>query len=99
MKRLIPVAIIIGALSPSLAKAQVDIDMGRVTCGEFLAMPEGQSTVFAAWMSGWIHQKVGRTQVDLTAFQKNIVNVKSWCGSHKTESVMTGLYAALGIKN
>ncbi len=62
-------------------------------------MPEGQSTVFAAWMSGWVHQKVGRTQVDLVAFQKNIGNVKTWCGSHKDKSVMRGLYDALGIKN
>jgi hypothetical protein len=99
MKRLIMSFVIAGALSPTLATAQVDIDMGRVTCGEFLAMPDGQSRVFAAWMSGWIHQKAGRPQVDLVAFQKNIASVKSWCGSHKDESVMRGLYDSLGIKN
>lgn len=99
MKRLILCLALMGALSPSLARAQVDIDMGRVTCGEFLAMPEGQSLVFAAWMSGWIHQKENRTQIDLIAFKKNIGNVKTWCGSHKDESVMRGLYDALGIKN
>jgi hypothetical protein len=86
-------------MSPSYSSAQVDVDMGRITCGEFLALPDGQSRVFAAWMSGWINQKAGRTQVDLVAFRQNIGNVKSWCGSHKDESVMRGLYDALGIKN
>ena len=99
MKRLMMVSLIVGALAPSFAHAQVDIDMGRITCGEFLALPEGRADVFAAWMSGWVHQKVGRTEVDLVAFSKNIGNVKSWCASHKSESVMRGLYDALGVKN
>jgi hypothetical protein len=99
MKRLMMVFVIAGALAPSLAHAQVDIDMGRVTCGEFLAMPPGRADLFAAWMSGWVHQKEGRPQIDLVAFKKNIGNVKSWCGYHKDESVMRGLYDALGIKN
>ena len=55
--------------------------------------------MFAAWMSGWVNQKINRTQVDLVAFRKNIASVKGWCASHKTESVMRGLYDALGIKN
>lgn len=99
MKRLIMVFVIAGALAPSFAYSQVDIDMGRVTCGEYLAMPEGRSILFAAWMSGWIHQKENRAQIDLVAFKKNIGNVKGWCASHKDESVMRGLYDALGIKN
>jgi hypothetical protein len=99
MKRLMMICVIVGALAPSFARAQVDIDMGRVTCAEFLAMPEGRGDVFAAWISGWVHQKVGRTQIDLVAFKKNIANVKSWCGYHKDESVMRGLYDALGVKN
>ncbi len=99
MKRLIMAFVVAAALAPSAPHAQVDIDMGRVTCGEFLALPEARQDFFAAWMSGWVNQKVGRTQVDLIAFRKNIASVKGWCGSHKAESVMRGLYDALGIKN
>jgi hypothetical protein len=99
MKRLVMVSLIVSAMSPTFSQAQVDIDMGRITCGELLALPEGRADVFAAWMSGWVHQKIGRTDVDLVAFNKNISNVKSWCAAHKSESVMRGLYDALGIKN
>ncbi len=38
MKRLMFAFVMAGALAPSLASAQVDIDMGRITCGEFLAV-------------------------------------------------------------
>jgi hypothetical protein len=99
MKRLMMAFVIAGAIAPKIASAQVDIDMGTVTCGEFLALPEGRADAFAAWMSGWAHRKVGRTQLDLIAFPKNIASVKSWCASHKGESVMRGVYDALGIKD
>jgi hypothetical protein len=99
MKRLAIALLITAALAPSASQAQVDIDMGRVTCGEVLEMPGASSDLFAAWMSGWVHQKSGRTQIDLMAFKKNIASVKQWCASHKTESVMRGLYDAFGIKN
>jgi hypothetical protein len=32
-----------------------------VTCAQYLAMPPEQSSVFAAWMSGWYNQKMGYT--------------------------------------
>jgi hypothetical protein len=99
MKRLIMAFVVAAALAPSASYAQVDIDMGRVSCGQLLALPEVRQDFFAAWLSGWVNQKLGRTQVDLVAFRKNIASVKSWCGSHKDESVMRGLYDALGIKN
>ena len=99
MKRLIMVCATVAALAPVGARAQVDIDMGRVTCGELLALPEARQDMFAAWMSGWVNNKINRTQVDLVAFRKNIASVKGWRASHKTESVMRGLYDALGIEN
>ncbi len=99
MKRLAITLALASALAPALCQAQVKIDMGRVTCGEYLAMDPAASVDFSAWMSGWINQKINRTQIDMGALQKNIQSVKDWCGSHKTESVMTGLYAAAGIKN
>ncbi len=99
MKKLLHAVAVAGALAPSLVHAQVKIDMGRVTCGEYLEMPSDISVDFSAWMSGWMNQKNGKTTIDMGAFQKNIQSVKDWCNSHKTESVMTGLYAATGTKN
>ncbi len=94
MKKLLCSLALLGALAPALAQAQVKIDMGRITCGEFLAMDPDEGREFAAWMSGWFAQKQGRTQIDLVVFQKNVDIVRDWCGSHKTESVMTGLTLA-----
>jgi hypothetical protein len=82
---------------PVTANAQVTIDMGRITCEQYLAMPVSQSKDFSAWMSGWFSFKNDRPFVDLVAHQKNIASVKEWCKFHPRESVMTGLKNAIVI--
>ena len=84
------------SIVPVVANAQLTIDMNRITCGEYLAMPPSQSDNFSAWMSGWFSYQNSRTFVDLVLHQKNIANVKAWCQYHPQESVMSGLQKAVG---
>ena len=84
------------AMVPVVANAQLTIDMGKITCGQYLAMPPSQSDNFSAWMSGWFSYQSRKTFVDLLVHQKNIANVKAWCQYHPAESVMYGLQQAVG---
>lgn len=94
MKHLVFALALVGALVPSPGRAQVKLDMTKITCGDVLAMsPEDQSDI-AAFMSGWFSQKSGRTYIDAALFQKNVASVMAWCGSNKSESVMAGLQRA-----
>jgi len=72
-------------------EAQASIAMRNVKCEQYLAMTPFQSDAFSAWMSGWYSYQVGKTRVDLVAYQKNIENVKAWCRYHPQETVMSGL--------
>lgn len=83
-------------LLPVGAGAQVTIDMGRITCVQYLAMPPSTSRDFSAWMSGWFSYQSRKTSVDLLNHQKNIVIVKSWCQRHPQVGVMDALKAAMG---
>jgi hypothetical protein len=51
--------IIAVSLSQSSPRAQVMIDMSKVTCADYLAMPSDKSRTFSAWMSGYFNQKLG----------------------------------------
>jgi len=86
------------AVIPAVANAQLTIDMGRITCGEYLAMPPSQSDHFSAWMSGWFSFKNDRQFVDFVVHQKNIASVKEWCRFHPDERVMTGLKNAYVVE-
>jgi hypothetical protein len=79
------------------ANAQLTIDMGRITCEDYLAMPQSRSNDFSAWMSGWFSFKNDRPFVDFVVHQKNIASVKEWCKFHPRESVMMGLKNAIVV--
>jgi hypothetical protein len=91
MKKLVFCLTLAAALASAAAHAQVTIDMSRVTCAQYLALPPAQSADFSAWMSGWFNQKNGYVFVDLNAYARNVANVKSWCASNPAETVMAGL--------
>ena len=80
-------------LAPA-AKAQIMIDMSRIKCVDFLAMPPERARVLAAWMSGWFNQKTGYVWVDLGAYARNVASVRAWCANYPEELVMTGLERA-----
>ena len=79
------------AALPSVARAQVTINMSRVTCADYLAMTPEQSDVFGAWVSGYFNEKTGYTWIDLNAQNRNEPNLKAWCFTYPAELVMTGL--------
>jgi len=85
------------SIIPVAADAQLTIDMGTITCGQYLAMPPSQSDNFSAWMSGWFSYQNNKTSVDLVVHQKNIASVKEWCKYHPSESVMNGLKNAIVV--
>ena len=72
------------------------VDIRSITCSEYLAMPAAPSSKFSAWMSGWFSYRNRRTFVDFGLHQTNITNVKAWCQSNPSESVMVGLPKAIG---
>ena len=94
MKKLVFYLTLAAAMATAVAHAQVTIDMSRVTCAQYLAMPPAQSADFSAWMSGWFNQKNGYVFVDLNAYARNVANVKSWCALNSAQTVMAGLQQA-----
>jgi hypothetical protein len=77
--------------TPSIVVAQANVDMARTTCAQYLAMSSADSAVFSAWMSGWVNQKKGYVWIDLNAYARNVANVKAWCTTNPTQTVMAGL--------
>jgi HdeA/HdeB family len=86
--------VLLSAVMPTTGRAQVAINMSRVTCADYLAMTPEQSDVFGAWVGGYFNQKTGYTWIDLDAQSRNEVSLKAWCAQNPGEFVMTGLARA-----
>src|SRR6188508_674823 len=93
--RLIGAAFAISLL-PAPANAQVTVDMGALTCEQYLAMSPSMSRDFSAWMSGWYSYQTRKTYLDLAAHESNIAKLKSWCQFRPQTSVMNALQSAIG---
>lgn len=96
IRRLVWIFVLVGAWLPTVASAQVTINMSRVTCADYLAMTPEQSDVFGAWIGGYFNQKTGYTWIDLGAQKRNVANIKAWCATYPREFVMTGVSRAAG---
>ena len=96
MKKAIAILIgLAGFSAPVGAHAQVTLDMTKVTCADYLAMPSDMSRDFSAWMSGWFNQKAGYTFVDLEAFHRNTANVLKFCAAHPKDQLFGVLQASV----
>lgn len=51
------------AAAPNVASAQLLLETTKITCGDIVAMPQGDQDMVAAWFSGWFNQKLGYTIV------------------------------------
>lgn len=92
--KLVLLLTLLEAIIPSGATAQLSVDLSRITCADYLALPPERARMLAAWMSGWFNQKTGYVWVDLGAYSRNVANVTAWCASYPGELVMTGLQRA-----
>jgi hypothetical protein len=94
MNKAVLALVLAGFVLPSVSHAQVMIDMTRVACADYLALPPEGARDLSAWMSGWFNQKKGYVQVDLDAYARNVANVRKWCEFNPKETLIGGLQRA-----
>ena len=91
MRTVLLAAVFAVSILPTSGHAQMTLDMTRVTCADYLAMPADRSEVFSAWMSGWFNQRFGYVTVGFEDFARNIDSVKRWCTSNPQRTIMAAL--------
>jgi len=91
MRKLICGLALAATLVPGASHAQMTLDMSRINCAEYLAMPADRSEIFSAWMSGWFNQRFGYVSVGFDDFARNVASVKQWCTMNPQRTVMAAL--------
>jgi len=94
MRKLILFLVIAVVVAPASGQAQMTVDMSRVTCANYLAMPPDQTRTFSAWMSGWFNHRKGYISVGLNDFVGNIGSIKQWCTTSPQATIMAALEGA-----
>jgi hypothetical protein len=92
---------LIAVLGASQARAQVTIDVAKITCRQLFfdktISPNEKS--LAIWLSGYYNAKRNNTVLDLGTLAKNVDKVEDYCRLNEDVSVMDAVTKALGPGN
>lgn len=72
------VAIFIALLATS-ARAQVTVDVAKITCEQFLNFSVTDPKDISIWLSGYFHGQRGSTIVEPQTFKENFAKINSTC--------------------
>jgi len=73
------------------ARAQVMVDMARITCGQFMDYAFDKQEVIGAWMSGYFNASLNRKILDIARYQANSKRVSNYCKKHKKDTLMNAI--------
>jgi len=91
--------VLISFLALAPARAQVTLDVAKITCHQFLLGKVGASTRSVAnWLSGYYHGKRDSTVIEVGSMRKNERDLERYCRKHSDKNVMDAAKEALGAE-
>jgi acid stress chaperone HdeB len=85
----IATVLLVTASLPSAA--QVNLDMNRITCGDWLGYSlEGREFV-RFWMSGYYNAAANQNVLDYNRLQRNSAKVTTYCRKNKSRTLPTAI--------
>jgi len=83
-------AILIGATAMP-ASAQVNLDMNKITCGDWLGYDPAAQQFVRFWLSGYYNAAQNSNVLDVNRLQRNSAKVTAYCKKHKAQSLPTAI--------
>ena len=66
-------------LAAPAARAQVTVDIAKITCDQFLGFSVADPRDIAIWLSGYYHGKQGMTLLEPQTLKQNAEKLKTAC--------------------
>lgn len=69
-------------------RAEIKIDVAKLTCKEFMVPIFVLPDDIAYWLSGYYNGRHGNTVIDIVALRDYVTKVEQYCANHQDETVM-----------
>jgi acid stress chaperone HdeB len=73
------------------ASAQVNLDMNKITCGDWLGYDPASQNFVRFFMSGYYNASRGSNVLDYNRLQRNSQKVMAYCKKHRSETLPTAI--------
>ena len=98
MRPTLAIATLMLALGPcSVARAQVTIDVAKITCDQFTLFKVADPRDIAIWLSGYYQGKRNNTVLDTQQFTAYADKVKTYCRMKPDATVMQAVETMFNV--
>lgn len=95
-KFLVPALGALFLLAIPVAQAQVEVDVAKITCEQYVLFKVADPRDISLWLSGYYHGKQGSTLVDIARLKEESEAVKRHCQSNPKMLVIQAIETVLG---
>jgi acid stress chaperone HdeB len=72
-------ALLVAIVGSAPSRAQVTLDVAKITCQQFATFKIASPQLIAVWVSGYYHGKQGDTVIDPVAVEANANKMTEYC--------------------
>jgi acid stress chaperone HdeB len=94
--RLVLAGLMLASLAAPAARAQVSLDVAKITCEQFILYKVSSPQNIAIWLSGYYNGKRGNTVIDPQALKENSDKVIDYCRANLAMPVMQAVENLFG---
>jgi hypothetical protein len=80
----------------SAARAQVTIDVSKITCGQYVLDQVTDFRTITAWLHGFYSGRRNNTVIDVQELERIADKVEEYCRSHRDMALMQAVETTLG---
>jgi acid stress chaperone HdeB len=96
-------AVVLGLALPfalsSPGRAQVSLDVDKVTCWQFVTYKVTSPQNIAIWVSGYFHGRRGETTIDTQDLLVNTAKMQEYCTKNPDVPLMQAVEKIIGSQN
>ena len=96
--RLMVAALLLAMLGGAGARAQVTVDVAKITCDQLTLYKVTDPQNIALWLSGYYHAKRNTTVVDTQQLAANTQKIKQYCMLKPDATVMQAVESVFGAQ-
>ena len=94
--RLVASAIVLVSFSISPGRAQMTLDVTKITCEQYYLGKFFYPNTIAIWLSGFYNGKRGNTVLDVEGVKANAYKLRSYCRDNFQTTMMEAVEKVLG---
>ena len=96
MLKLLTATLVAGLMAVSTLRAQVTLDVAKLSCEQFVTASVANPDRLAIWLNGYYHGKRGDTLIDTERLTEDTKKIQQYCIQNSETQLLQAVESVLG---